>query len=64
MKDPAFAERSCMANVVLLFCPASAVMLYQPGRLVNIHWLLIDLRIDFKRNCHYFNLKDFPLGVY
>ena len=42
-----------MAIVLLLFCPAGAVMLYQPGLLVNIHWLLIDLRIDFKRIGYY-----------
>ena len=33
--------------------------------LVNLHWPLIDLRIDFKRICYYLiETKTFPLGVY
>ena len=61
-------ERSCIAIVLFLFSP-SPVILYQPVLLVNLHWLLIDLRIDFKRillllnrneNLH---LKHSPLGV-
>ena len=52
IKAPTFAERRCIAIVLLLFCP-SPVILYPPVLLVNLHWLLNDLRIDFKRICHY-----------
>ena len=52
IKAPTFADSSCIAIVLLLFYP-SPVILYQPVLLVNLDWLLNDLRIDFKRICHY-----------
>ena len=70
LKAPTCAERSCIAIVLLLFCPSS-VILYQPALLVNLHWNLVDLGIDFKRICYYLIesktsiiLKHFHLGVY
>ena len=63
MKAPTWAERSCMSIVLfLLFCPASSVILYQSVLLVNLHWLLVDLRTD--NLLLPLVLKHFPLGVY
>ena len=51
LKAPTCAERSGMAIVLLFFCRSPGhVILYQPFLLVNLHWHLVDLGIDLKKN--------------